>query len=389
MSDAEGARFERIDWTGRGRTGLPRPSGWGLAAIGLYAALAAAFIVDYVLITTHRDLIAGWDPRALEWLFLLAAVTLVVGGVFPLLRRPARTRRRLAEVAESRAAVVAIGYLGLFFGLGLVGPALHPRPSIEVMHAYNPPLGIAVDEFTARTCLGTVSSGQCHGSLAHPLGTNRDGKSVLWLSVYSMRVALVVAVVTTAIIVPIATVVGTAAGYFGGLLDDLLMRYVEIQQTVPAFLVYIILAFYYLKTLYLIVVVFGLLGWGGVARVVRSETVQRREAAFVTAARSDGASHLRVLVRHVVPNVSNSVVTAVTVQIPALIVAEASVSFLNLGDADRYSFGRVIGDGITSGGFMQTWWGWTIPALFLAGAILSFNVLGDVLRDVLDPRGDA
>ncbi|WP_255149322.1 ABC transporter permease [Halorarius halobius] len=388
MSDGtERARFEQVDWDRQGRRGVPRPSRWTLAGLGLYLLLAAAFCYDYVFVTQVRPLVGTWDPRALEWLFLLGSVTLVVGGVFPMLKRPARTRERLAELAESRAAVVAVGYLTLFFGLGLVGPLVHPSPEIDVLLAFNPPVGFSVDQYTARQCVGPVVDGRCQGTLAYPLGTNGDGKSVFWLSVYAMRVALVVAVVTTAIIVPIATAVGTVAGYVGGWADDLLMRYVEIQQTVPAFLVYVILAFYFLKTLYLIVIVFGLLGWGGVARVVRAETIQRKEAPFVTAARSDGASHLRVLVRHVVPNVSNSVVTAVTVQIPTLIIAEASVSFLQLGDVDRYSFGRIIADAFGRIGFMETWWTFTLPALLLAGAVLSFNVLGDALRDVLDPRG--
>ena len=209
---------------------------------------------------------------------------------------------------------------------------------------------------------------------------------MLTVVVAGMGVSLQVALISSMIIVPIATAVGTIAGYTGGLIDELLMRYVDIQQVVPAFLVYLILIFVLERSLFLIVLVFGLLSWGGVARLVRSETLQRREEGYVLAAENAGVGRLGILRRHLLPNVSSTIITATTHLIPLLILAEAAIAFLNLGPATLPSWGATIARGFESDYFLRTWWVWTIPLLFLTTTIVAFSVLGDALRDALDPR---
>lgn len=227
----------------------------------------------------------------------------------------------------------------------------------------------------------------CYGTWEYPLGTARYGQGVIPLVFSGMRVSLQVALISSMLIVPLATFVGTIAGYVGGVVDDLLMSYTDIQQTVPAIIVYMIAIHVFGRSLFVLVVVFGLFSWAGAARLVRSEVIQRREEDFVTAARSAGAGHWRIMGRHVLPNVSNTVLTSVTRQIPNLILAEAAIAFLALNNIMLPSWGETISSLLQY--IPDGWWMSTIPVVVLSVTVLSFSVLGDALRDVLDPRSDS
>lgn len=227
----------------------------------------------------------------------------------------------------------------------------------------------------------------CYGTWEYPLGTARYGQGLIPLVFSGMRVSLQVALISSMLIVPLATFVGTVAGYVGGIVDDLLMSYTDIQQTLPAIIVYMITIHVFGRSLFVLVVVFGLFSWAGAARLVRSEVIQRREEDFVTAARSAGAGHWRIMGRHVLPNVSNTVLTSVTRQIPNLILAEAAIAFLALNNIMLPSWGETISSLLQY--IPDGWWMSTIPVVVLSVTVLSFSVLGDALRDVLDPRSDS
>jgi peptide/nickel transport system permease protein len=162
------------------------------------------------------------------------------------------------------------------------------------------------------------------------------------------------------------------------------MRYVDIQITFPAFFLYLLLVYLFGGSLFLMILIFGLTGWGGIARIVRSEALQRREEAYIQAAKASGASSLWTIKQHLLPNVSNSVITAATLLIPSFILFEAALSFLALGDPTTPSWGQVIADGRSD--IASAWWISTLPGFFLFFTILAFNFLGDALRDALDPR---
>jgi peptide/nickel transport system permease protein len=196
-----------------------------------------------------------------------------------------------------------------------------------------------------------------------------------------------VALITATLLVPIATVVGTVAATVGGWVDAVLMRYVDVQQAVPAFFIYIVAQFLYYPSLALMVGVFGLLNWGGMARLVRADALRTREEGFVLAAKSSGNSPLRVVRRHIVPNVSTTILTAVTLQIPTLIIIEATLSYLVLGDPRVYSWGQMVGVGMRE--FPTYWWVPTMPVVALLLTVVSLNVLGDALRDAFDPEANA
>ena len=383
--------FESIDWAEveGGRFGVGWRT-WGF----LLSLLALGALFSYASVTSYRLSVGAWyTPARLDWLFLLSLVVFVFGVVVPLITNRKRTRRYWRRFRRNRLAVVCAAYLVVFFVLGTASLLVLGRPSTNIQYANQPALFGTIESGTvALDCAGPVTGPAvqpyCHGSLRFPFGTNGVGQSVLSLTIAGMGVSLLVALVTAMVMVPIATVVGVVAGYAGGWVDTVLMRYVDVQQTVPAFLAYIILGFVFGQSLFLIVLAFGLLSWGGVARLVRSEVIQRRDELYITAARSAGAGRATIVRDHLLPNVSATVFTATTRQIPLLILTEAAISFIVvLGDENVPSWGQFINDVIT-GGTLNTemWWLWVFPLAFLVLTVFAFSVVGDALRDTFDPR---
>ena len=379
-------QFESIDWDELNGSVLALSRRMG-AFLVVFSFLVGLFLYD--LLTSYEFAVGAWyTSKSLDWLFILSLVVFVFFVVVPLIQNRNQTARYWRRFRKNRLAVVCLGYLVVFFVLGTASLLVLGRPDLHVSYGEQPPLfGTVEAGEVALNCAGRVTGpaieNYCHGSLRFPLGTDGVGRSVVDLVVAGMGVSLLIALVTSMLMVPIATIVGIVAGYFGGWTDDVLMRYVDIQQTIPAFLAYIVLGLVYGQSLFLIIVVFGLLSWGGVARLVRSEVVQRRGELYVTAAESAGASRLQIVRRHIFPNVSSTVLTATTRQIPLLILAEAAISFIVvLGDENVPSWGQMIND------LGELWWIWVFPLVFLVITVFSFSVVGDALRDALDPRGE-
>lgn len=321
----------------------------------------------------------------LGWLTVAAGVVAAYLVVGPLVVDPTLARRCWRALRRDRLALASFAYLLAVLLAGLLGPALIGHPESTLAHGYQPPAFTTVAESVPPQCVGEVTGIVCHGTLAYPLGTNGQGQAMPLIVLQGARVAVQVALVTGAILVPVGVAVGLAAGYRGGLLDDVLMGAVTVQGAVPAFLVYVVLIYVFGRSLLLLVVVFGLLSWGTVARLVRSEVRQTREAAFVEATRAVGASDLHVVREAVLPNVGGTVVTAVTRQASTLILLEAALAFMELSEGSTGSWGETIRLGMTDA-FPLNWWISTWPVLALAGTVLALNVLGDSLRNVLDPR---
>ncbi|NEU56337.1 ABC transporter permease [Halorussus sp. MSC15.2] len=349
--------------------------------------LGLGFAVDLFVRGEGEPLALGFDPSGLDWLFALSWLALATFVVWPLAARPRMTRTYWNRLRTNRLAVASLAYLVVFLVVGTVGPWFL-RPELNLDHAHQPPMFFGVAEGRVYECLGPVVDGWCRGTLRYPLGTNSTGKSVVALLVSGMRVSLLVALVSATILVPVGVAIGVVAGYAGGWTDTLLMGYVDVQQTLPAFVLYLILVFLFEKGLLLVVLVFGLTSWGGTARMVRSEVLQRRKEGYVTAARNAGASHWHVLRKHLLPNVSSTVVTATSRQIPLFLLTEAAIAYLELNDFLLMSWGEIIALELRKE-FPATWWTSTFAVSLLAVTILSFSVLGDALRDVLDPKESA
>ncbi|WP_276302318.1 ABC transporter permease [Halorussus lipolyticus] len=391
------ATFEEVDWSAVD-DGNRSPTGRTLAFLTALGVLAVAFGYDYLL--ADGPLVAGWSPTALDWLSLVGVAAFACYVVAPLAQNRHLTRRYWRQLRRDRLAVASLCWLVFFALFALVGPVILGDPETAPMGMgategrygipiYQPPVGFGVSEYATPVCSGPISGGKCWGTLLHPLGTTNTGKDVLAFVARGARIELQLAFVAGSILVPIATVVGTVSAQFGGRVDSLLMRYVDLQQVIPAFFVYLVAQFLYGGSLLLMVVVFGLLNWGGVARLVRSEALKKRETGYVKAAQAAGSGRLAVVRRHLMPNVSNAVVTAITLQIPMLLVIETTLSYLGLGPMQGQSWGYLIETNIHDANFPTLgWWSVAAPVGFLVATVVSLNLLGDALRDVLDPRTD-
>lgn len=344
---------------------------------GVLAAIAVAAVAD------HRGRGPGLD--ALDWLYAASLVVLAGYVIAPLAVDRAAAARYRAALAGDRLATASLGYVVTLLIVGTVGPWLLGPPTTNLVHGFQPPAFASVADALPANCLGRVADHRCHGTLRYPLGTNAQGEGMLRVVVRGTRVAAQVALVTSVLLVPIGTAVGLAAGYRGGLLDQLLMRYVDVQSAVPAFLAYLVLIIVFGRSLFLLVVVFGLLSWGEVARLVRSEVVQRRDAEYVQAARAAGAGPAYVVRRVLLPNVSATLLTTASRQASMLVLIEAALAFMGLGELGTGSWGQTIARG-TGEWFPETWWISLWPVLALVCTVVAFGVLGDALRDAMDPE---
>jgi peptide/nickel transport system permease protein len=219
----------------------------------------------------------------------------------------------------------------------------------------------------------------------HFLGTDQLGRDILSRLLVGLRISLLVALV----VVPLSTLLGLAAGmitgYRGGWLDLALMRLVDAQLAIPTLLLMVAVVAVLGSGLLQIVVVLALTGWPTYARVVRAEVLALRERDFVTAARGLGASDARILVRHVLRNILPTTLVLATLQLPVVIVLEAALSFLGLGiQPPTPSLGQMLGHSQEM--VWRAWWMPTIPGVAITLLVLAFNLMGDRLRDVLDPR---
>lgn len=367
-----------------GRRGRPLGGASAGLLLGLLA-LCGAFTYDYLLAGVYLVPAWEWDPTRVEWLFGFSA--LVVGYTVgaPALADAGRYRER---ARDRPGLLVGLAVLALFALAGTVGPLAVGEPELAFLRGYQPPAFASVDADVVAQCLGRTANGRCHGTLAHPLGTNSHGYDVLGLLVGGARSSLYVAVIATALVVTVGTGVGAVAGYYGGVVDAALMRYVDVQQTVPAVVVYVVSILVFGKGLFLLVLVFGLFSWGGLARLVRSEVLQRRDAAYVLAAEAVGATPAYVLRRHILPNVRHATVTAFGQLVPVLLVTEAALAYLGLASVDQLSWGTLIAGGLgdESVSLFEQWWVSTAGVVALAGTVVAFKLVGDGLRDALDPR---
>jgi len=219
----------------------------------------------------------------------------------------------------------------------------------------------------------------------HLLGTDRLGLDVWSRLVYAGRVSLSVGIITGLLAVSIGTLVGLVSGYLGGWVDGVLMRLVDAIIAFPTLVIVLAAVSLLGSGLVNIILVISLLTWTGTARLVRAQVLSLREWDFVTAARALGASDARILLRHILPNVFSSVLVSATLAIAGAILIEANLSFLGLGDPTQPSWGKMLNAAQSHTILRTRWWLWIPPGLAIALCTLSFNFVGDGLRDALDP----
>jgi len=223
------------------------------------------------------------------------------------------------------------------------------------------------------------------GSTEHFLGTDRLGRDVLSRLIHGARISLSVSLLVILITSAIGTTLGIIGGYLGGRIEAFLMRITDISLSFPAILVAMLLAVSMGPSFTTVVLAVSILGWAPYARLIRGETLKLREADFVAQARVIGSSSIRIMLRHIFPNIVNSLIIIMTLQVGLLIIVEASLSFLGVGiPPPAPSWGNMVNDGRNL--IDTAWWISTFPGIAIALVVLSGNFLGDWLRDKLDPK---
>jgi peptide/nickel transport system permease protein len=217
-----------------------------------------------------------------------------------------------------------------------------------------------------------------------PLGTDSLGRDVASGLAHGAGVSLLVGVSAASIGLVIGTAIGAISGYFGGWLDTLLVRLTELFQTVPTFLLVIVIVAIGQPSMRVIALAIGLAAWPTVARLVRAQFRSLREAEFITAARSLGYGAPRIIFREILPNAMAPIIVTASVMVANAILTEAGLSFLNMGDPNMVSWGSMIGDGRPL--LRTAWFLSALPGGAIAITVLALNLVGDGLNDVLNPR---
>lgn len=227
-------------------------------------------------------------------------------------------------------------------------------------------------------------------SMTYLFGTDGQGRDMFTLVIHGARISLYVGIATVALELLIGMTIGMVAGYFGGIIDEVLMRMTDVILTLPELpLLIVAVAFFEVRSVHVIVLVMGLVGWPFIARVTRGEFLSLRESTYVEAARSIGASNRRIIVSHIMPNIFSTIIVLATMDIPWYIFYEATLTFLGFGDPLSYSWGVLLEKGylyFIGAGKPGYWWLITIPGIALFFTSLGFNLFGDGLRDALDVK---
>ena len=282
----------------------------------------------------------------------------------PAARGRSLTDDALARLIANRAATASLAVLVLLTLFALLGPVLSPWPYDQVnkAHVWVPPL-----------------------AEGHLLGTDALGRDLLSRLAMGLRVSLAIGLVATLVSLLIGVAWGATAGYIGGVVDEAMMRIVDVLYALPFIFFVILLMVAFGSNILLIFVAIGAVEWLTMSRIVRGQTLSLKQKEFIEAARAAGLGRLGVVMRHIIPNLLGPVAVYVTLTIPAVILAESFLSFLGLGvQPPMASLGTLISAGAQD--MEMAWWLLVFPSLAMAATLAAFNFIGDGLRDALDPK---
>jgi peptide/nickel transport system permease protein len=223
------------------------------------------------------------------------------------------------------------------------------------------------------------------GSWARPLGTDELGRDILSRLMYGARISLLIGIVTVAVSCPLGVLVGLLAGFAGGRMDRVLMRFTDMQLAIPTILLAMAVVTVLGPGVLNVIIALSVTGWTPYARLIRGETLVLRRRDFIEASRAAGAGDGRVMLRHVLPNVISPAIVVATFAVGSMILLEATLSFLAIGVPPRVvTWGSMLNSGRLYLG--SAWWLTAFPGLMIFVTVLAVNTIGDYLRDLLDPQ---
>ncbi len=347
----------------------------------IFLALLLGLLGAFLLGVLHGEQVL--EP--LQYLYLFFALLLVFYGIYPLYVHRRLTRYYWERVKKHRLALAGLAFIIFLVSVAIVGPFLTADPTAVNFKEKNiPPLGLSAQQSVYDVATGKFTTTEISSTWQHPLGTDDKGRDMLAMLISGARVSLQVGLLATLIAIVIGTILGVVSAYSGGWVDNALMRFTDVMMTFPFFLLLVFIIFIFGPSLAFIILAIGLTGWTGTARLVRSDALSLRTREFIMAAKSLGVSDGRIVFRHLIPNVLSPVIVITTLSIPGVILAEAALSFIGLGDPTVTSWGVILQAGQAS--LDTTWWVAVEPGIMLFLTVLAFNFLGDGLRDAFDPR---
>jgi peptide/nickel transport system permease protein len=276
---------------------------------------------------------------------------------------------RGARILRSLTFVLPMTVMAILVLIAIFAPLLAPYEPIEgnMLERFAPPAFME------------------GGSMKHLLGTDKLGRDVLSRLIYGGRVSLSVSLLVIFITAAIGTILGITAGYLGGRIEGFIMRITDVALAFPGLLIAMLLAVSVGPGFFTVVFALSILGWAGYSRMIRGEALRLRDSDFVAQSRIIGSSSLRIMIKHIFPNVVNSLIVIMTLAVGMMILAEAALSYLGIGiPAPTPSWGSMVADGRTE--LDRAWWISLFPGLAIGLVVLSGNFLGDWIRDKLDPR---
>jgi len=285
-------------------------------------------------------------------------------------RRRAATARFARAFGQSRSGLLGLAILVLFVVVALIAPWVFPRSVLDVTQATGQPFEPPSREF--------------------PLGTDDSGISVLALVMWGARISLLVGLAATVLSMFIGTTVGISSGHFRGWFGSALDRLTDWFLVIPYLPLAIVLATVLGRSLLNIIIVIGVTSWPGTARIIRAQTLSVEGRPYLERAKALGAGNVHQMTKHVLPNVMPLVLANTTLAVSISILSETTLSFLGLGDPDNVSWGSILEQGFASGAIsLNAWWYLAAPGVCVVLVVLSFNLIGRAIENILDPREQA
>jgi peptide/nickel transport system permease protein len=350
----------------------------GRIAIGAWILGSWAIALATITISTEDVSRTFTTGGAGSWIALVTLVATLVGvwlwGILDVavvatkpIKRAGVSQWRIAgrRFRRNRLAMAGLAIMVFLYWVTLMAPFLAPYdPNFQgniVLNRYQPP------------------------SMEHFLGTDKFGRDIFTRILYGARISLSIGFISVAISVTLGTLVGAMAGYFRGWTDTAIARLIDMLLSIPRLILLLVIIAMFEPNIFLLVAALGLTGWEGSARIVRGQFLSLREQEFVQAARALGYSDWRIIARHILPNALAPIIVIATLGIGNVILLEAGLSFLGLGvQPPTSSWGSMVNDGRDA--MITAWWISTYPGLAIVLTVVAFNLLGDGLRDALDPR---